>query len=99
MERGSAPAKLTVPGAAVHGQRYSSAVLCSATTARAQGKVVPGHTAHRPLSLVCWLSVNDQRIPRELGSSNSPVSGLLGAVYRGVVVVWGTTRPGRLCGR
>ena len=43
--------------------------------------------------------VNDQRIPPGLGSSNSPGSGLLGAVYRGVVVVWGTTRPGRLCGR
>src|SRR6266540_6946417 len=43
--------------------------------------------------------VNDQRIPPGLGSSNSPGSGLLGAVYRGVVVVWGTTRPGRLLGR
>ncbi len=56
MERGSAPAKLTVPGAAVHGRRYNSAALCSATTARAQGKAVPGHTAHQPSSLTCSFS-------------------------------------------
>src|SRR5262249_23053737 len=47
-------ARLTAPGSAAQG--FSSAALCSAATARPQGKAMPAQAAHQPLLFVCSLS-------------------------------------------
>src|SRR6266542_1578323 len=71
---------------------YQSSTASSCSAGFQPGGGLPGANHGQP-------AVNDQGIPPGLGSSNSPGSALLGAVYRGVVVVWGTTRPGRLLAR
>src|SRR5262249_61606189 len=53
-QRGHLPAGFTAPGSAAQG--LGNVTLCSATTARSQGKATPAQAAHQPLSFVCSLS-------------------------------------------
>ncbi len=75
-ERGLPPQRSPFPVLPFRGG-YSSAALCSAVTARSQGKATPGHMAHRPLSLVWSLSTvvaSSCRRSRSVERSAHPVA-------------------------